>query len=169
MANKNVTIKSATDKELDELLVRMRKESELQDIITSIKRKSNNGFVPYDNPQISTEEPIDSLYHIGVLGMKWGKRTKRSVTPSEDHVKKMDAKKKSVKEMSNAEIKALNERMQLERTFKDLTAKEKSAGQKMAQDILTEVGKEMAKELVKKGVQEGVKLLVSTAKKKIKK
>ena len=92
MADKTVSIKSATDRQLDELIVRLRKENELQNLILDLKRKSvkrdplnpNAHNYLYEFPEISTEEPIENLYHddivgrtlahYGILGMKWGVR-----------------------------------------------------------------------------------------------
>ena len=165
MADKTKSIKNATDKELDELIIRLRKENEVQNIIFELKRRANtNGFLSYDAPGISTEDAIESLYHFGVLGMKWGKRGSKKIgsrvynhikqnvkkeNPSEDHKTKTNLKKKRLHEMSNAELKILNERLQLERQFKDLSSKDISAGRKFAQDILRDVAKETAKDGVK--------------------
>jgi len=92
MADKTLSIKSATDRQLDELIVRLRKENEVQNLILDLKRKSakcdplnpNAHNYSYEFPEISTEEPIENLYHddivgrtlahYGILGMKWGVR-----------------------------------------------------------------------------------------------
>jgi hypothetical protein len=174
MADKTKTIKGATDKELDELLVRLRKENELQYLIADIKRRSSpDGFTSYDNQQVSTEVPIDSLYHVGVLGMHWGRRKGSSSTSSssgshgtssEDHDKvHVTLKGKKLKEMSNAELKTFNERLQLERTFKDLTKTEVSAGRKFVNDILVSTGSDLAKTYSKKYATKLVENLIKKA------
>jgi hypothetical protein len=67
MANKSVSIKGASDQELDALLVRLRKEREAQGLVMDIKRNSTppDPLRPYDYVPItvSTEDPVDSLYH----------------------------------------------------------------------------------------------------------
>lgn len=193
MADKTISIKEATDKQLDELIARLRKESEVQSIIAEMKRKGSAGYTPYDYGQeISTEKPIDSLYHYGILGMKWGHRRSIGITKSrqeafnrrdakrlengghlrfgftkkrqeaydkadkaaidrahkkskpagqdnssssEDHKRKVELKKKQVHQMTNAELKDLTNRLQLERQYKTLTPKTISKGMTVVKDI----------------------------------
>ena len=71
------------------------------------------------------------LYHYGVLGMKWGvrkserqlagirKKAKRDGW-SEDAKSAAEIRTKNPKQMSNAEMRKLNERTQLERNYKQL-------------------------------------------------
>ena len=86
------------------------------------------------------------LAHHGIKGMKWGIRRfqrkdgsltpagkKRRVNPEDYHEDYKKAHgKKSVKEMSDSELRARNNRLQMERQYAELTAK-KSNGKKFVQ------------------------------------
>lgn len=107
----------------------------------------------------------EQLKHYGIPGMKWGRRKGKAalkkVNPpkrgaSEDYKKAASIRKKKIHQMSNAELRTLNERLQLERSFKDLSAKDISPGRKFAQDIIREVGKDLIKEPIKTGVKIGI-------------
>jgi 5-methylthioribose kinase len=104
----------------------------------------------------------DFLEHFGILGMKWGRRKGKSIIPkktvkgSEDYERKQSLKKKNIKQLSNTELKALNERLQLERSYKDLTKSEKNIGRKFMEDILMDIAKDTVKSFVKQGVNKGV-------------
>lgn len=106
MADKSLTIKKATDKELNEILMRLRKEREVLGLVGDMKRMTRTqeeatlanlyGY-NYDVLDVSTEKPVDNMYHsneelntflhaliksgnkdllehAGILGMHWGKR-----------------------------------------------------------------------------------------------
>ena len=74
----------------------------------------------------------DELYHWGVKGMKWGVRRyqnkdgtltakgKKRYAMSEDAKTASELKKKKVSEMSNAELRKLNERTRLEQEYSKL-------------------------------------------------
>lgn len=59
----------------------------------------------------------NELKHYGVLGMKWGRR-KAQYNTSDDHNRARELKKKHVSEMSNKELRELNDRQQLESNYK---------------------------------------------------
>jgi hypothetical protein len=132
MADKTRTIKNATDKELDELLIRLRKESELQYLVSELRRKGMpDGLLSFENQKVSTEEPIENLYHVGVLGMKWGRRkgkTTQSRPNSEDHKESRSLKKNKVSTLSNAELRKLNDRLQLEKQYSALNPSKTQKG-----------------------------------------
>lgn len=88
------------------------------------------------------------LYHWGVKGMKWGVRRNRN-NPSEDSAKVQRIRKKSVTEMSNQELRDANNRLQLERQYKDLT-KKKSKGQKIVSAFIKTAGTIVAVEAAAK-------------------
>lgn len=157
MADMTKSIKEQSDKELDALILRLRKEAEAQGLVQDMKRRSTPP-VPYDpynesnnvrDFSVSTEAPVSSLYHFGILGMKWGVRRQRGSDgrivegshASEDHQKARDLKKKGARNLSNSELKSYVERMNLEKQYSNLNKKEVSAGRKFVSDILVTAGK----------------------------
>lgn len=93
------------------------------------------------------------LYHHGILGMKWGvrryqnkdgtltnagkKRKRKSVEVHEDYKKAHDSK--SIKSMSDAELRARNNRLQMERQYSVMTQKT-SRGKKIVKGIIAAAG-----------------------------
>lgn len=107
----------------------------------------------------------ETLKHFGIRGMKWGVRRPRGpegtvrslktgghANVSEDAKKAHDAHKKvqtsrSTDPLSNPELQHLVNRINLEQQYIKLTTPEKSAGAKIAKDVLVGVGKQQASKL----------------------
>lgn len=106
------------------------------------------------------------LYHYGIPGMKWGirrsqkklarinKKSKRQ-NWSEDATTAATIKTKKVKQMSNAELKKINERIRLEKEYSNLTKSNPSAGRKFVNEVARELSKDAAKNAIKKGSKKG--------------
>ena len=77
------------------------------------------------------KQNANEIYHYGILGMKWGRRKARPNT-SQDYKDYQNIKKKKVSEMSNAELRKLNERQNLERQYKSLNQNTIQKGLKIA-------------------------------------
>lgn len=101
----------ATDAELETLVKRSQQEALALQLIGA--------------PQV-----VD-LYHYGVLGMRWGVRNrsrsrvskqtlKKPASNESDHERAVSLKRKSLRHLSNAELKELNARMELEQKYSKL-------------------------------------------------
>lgn len=71
---------------------------------------------------------LDELYHYGILGMRWGRRTSRKSTPSDDHLNIQKLKKKRISELSNKELQEYNNRKNLERNYNSFKPKHFAMG-----------------------------------------
>ena len=117
----------------------------------------------------------NNLQHHGIKGQKWGIRRFQnkdgSLTPAgrkrqkqdngpihEDYSKSHDTK--SVKSMSDKELRDRINRLNMERQYAQLTATEKSMGRKIVSEVLLNVGKELAKEYLKNYAKKGIEELL---------
>lgn len=85
----------------------------------------------------------DFLAHYGVKGMKWGRRKSEPVKGSVDYQRSRKALKKKPEQLSNKQLKDLNARLQLEKSYSDLTKKKPgkfSAGHNKAKELLGVAG-----------------------------
>ena len=108
----------------------------------------------------------NELYHFGVKGMKWGVRKNRSSSdPSSSSLSKKkkrglgnisEPKNKSVKDMSDEELRSTIARIELENRYKDLSPKKVSAGKKFVDRVINNIilpaGEDVTKQLVKSGM-----------------
>lgn len=173
MADKNITIKSASDVQLRELIIRLRQEREVQELIGGLKRAGTpSADSLYTDYAVSTETPITDLYHedvdkvlahYGILGMKWGIRRPRGkdglVTgrgiPTEKFLRKNESPdKKAKREMKEAMqnrrqlsdediIKAIG-RLEKEKRLRELTKEELNAGHAATNKVLLDIGTRVA-------------------------
>ena len=124
----------------------------------------------------------EELYHWGIKGMKWGvrryqnndgtltsegKKRKQSKIDkidkkakrenwSDDAKTAAEIKTKNVKQMSNAELRKINERIQLEKQYSQLTKKETSKGRKLVNELVGGAAKDTAKNYISKYMKKGI-------------
>lgn len=152
------SISQMTMAELGQLLERLRQEGEAHNLIYDLKRNSGERWSWEDKPVVDSVTPVDQLYHHGVLGMKWGVRkdrktggtrntpmtksgvkttSKPAVPRAEDFLESRRFKAKAVAGLSTVELKKLNERLNLEKQYKDLTKDERQKGKTFASKALS--------------------------------
>lgn len=122
--------------------------------------------------KIQHMDDSDFLAHYGILGMRWGfrrptdsdgiiKKGSKAV-PTEQFLRAKELRKKAggrrAPYLTNQELRDVNERLQLERQFKDLTSKDISAGRKVANTVLGRVGNKV----LDTAVTEGMRMTLST-------
>lgn len=125
------------------------------------------------------------LKHYGVKGMKWGVRkarptsgkrrgktnaqriyehvTRKKETPQATTKTSSQPVKRRVSDMSDEELRTAINRMQMERTYAQLTAKEVSKGQKFVKEVLYNSAKTVAGDLTKEAMKKAVKKLQNSS------
>lgn len=125
---------------------------------------------------------MNELTHYGVKGMKWGVRKARSSssgnrrgkTNAQRIYESVSSKKKSstanskparrrISDMSDDELRTAVQRLQLERTYAQLTKKEVSKGRKFVTDVLYNSAKTTATKVVTEEMQKMVRRLLSNS------
>jgi hypothetical protein len=110
----------------------------------------------------------DVLAHFGIPGMKWGRRKARGSTVKSRVVRKppspgeLPVKKSKLRtgDMSDDDLRKAIGRIQMEKQYAQLTAKEKSVGRKLAEEVLLGAGKQVATTYAAKYMGQGVEALL---------
>lgn len=109
------------------------------------------------------------LQHYGVLGMRWGRRSggrgsgaKRQGPSSSEASSVAKLRKKKANELTNEELKKVNERINLERQFKSLNPTRTDRAKKLVADIMGNAAKTAITEVAKNTISKQLQGIVDT-------
>lgn len=100
----------------------------------------------------------NELMHYGILGMKWGRR-KATRQTSDDYRSVKKIRKKHYSEMSNAELRKANERLQLEANYKNLTKKKTGIGKRVVDRMINRAVDKAVDKSIDYSVKAGEKIV----------
>ena len=173
--DKTKSISELSNKDLSNMIYRLRSERDAQHIIRELKRNAGERDT-YENPfKVDTKTPINQLYHHGVIGMKWGvrryqnpdgtrtaagKRRERNSQQSQRTENKKQKKKKGIDHLSNEELKKINDRLKLEEDYKRLTGSQVKKGESWVKKSIASASEQALTEFSKGVMLGSAKLLV---------
>ena len=114
-----------------------------------------------------TLEVLDEIKHYGVKGMQWGVRKdgKPGSTrgpASRDHKVAAKLRRKGLHELSNEDLRKVNQRLQLEKTYKSLSKRELNFGEKIVMEVVKDVGKSTLGKVARWGIDKVTSLFIKT-------
>ena len=181
--DKNKSISELSRIELYEMLSRLLDERAIQEVLRQLKLNAGERET-YEAPfEIDTKTPIKDLYHeddsfahFGIKGQKWGlrrfqnadgtrtaagkKRYPDDRPKSDDHKESRSAKSKGLSGMSNDDLRKLNERLQLEDTFRKLNDAQIKNSKSWTKKVISDAGTKAATDFTSKVFLAGAKLMV---------
>jgi hypothetical protein len=113
----------------------------MSDVMEFIERLNQNAEYSVEPASLPDFVVKDVLEHYGKKGMKWGSRSSRPpMKTSTEHKKVSEIKKKKTPQLTNKQIKAANERMNLEINFNRMNPSAKRRGQMKVKAIIGSIG-----------------------------
>jgi len=83
------------------------------------------------------------------------------VPSSDDHVKTKILKGKKLRTLTNAQLRTFNERVQLEKTYKQLTQDTVNPGRKFVKDLLINTAKQTIQNYATKAATSGLEKILT--------
>lgn len=185
LVDKGLSISELSDDELLQMNQRLERELMVQEKIRALRRNAGELGQFESATPIDTLTPINQLYHHGIRGMKWGIRRfqnpdgsltaagrrrygddddipddsngrPRLFEGSKDNRMKEAKLRRGVKNLSNAELREINNRLKLEEEYQRLVnATSTKKGESMVKKALRNAGEQALSEL-SKGVMVGL-------------
>jgi len=171
--DKSKSISELNMKDLQMLVNRLRLENEAEFILKELNRNAGKTDT-FDKPLIiDTITPVNQLYHYGIKGQKWYVRRfqkadgsltsegKKRYADSDDYIESRARKERATRGLSNDELRRLNERLQLENTYRSLSQEKLRKSESFVQKALRDAAGQALTDFSKNVMLGGAKLLVS--------